>query len=177
NARQHDVLVDVGEIAGVKRVLIVHVRRQRARKSSLEHEWIYSMPLSPRKRGSSSLIIPILSAPRTGLLLAAMSGLAAHSTATHRRHNQLIAAAAAFGDFRTVMKVQIFRQAKPHLGQTLAVTADRNRAWRQPRIGLYEGLCGGAWSYAERLFEIGIFGWNLHRGACLADRFEISARR
>src|SRR5205809_6487704 len=125
----------------------------------LERGWTHNMPFFPNKTGTQRLIIPILSAPRTGFPLAAMSGRAARSTATHRRHNQLIAAATAFRDFRTVVKMQILRQAKPHLGQTFAVAADRKRAWRQPWIGLDESLCGGAWSYAEWLFEIGILRW------------------
>src|SRR5205085_6079160 len=92
----------------------------------------------------------------------AMSGRVVRSTAAHRRHNQLIAAATAFRDLRTVVKMEIFRQAKPHLGQTFAVAADRNRSWRQPRIGLDESLCGGAWSYAQWLFKIAIFRRNFH---------------
>src|SRR5260370_41205292 len=72
--------------------------------------------------------------------------------AARRWHDELVASAAALNDFRAIAKLQILRQAKPHFGQAFAGATDRDRASRQTRVVVDEGVFDIAWRNAEGLF-------------------------
>ena len=119
DAREHRVLDDVGEIAGVEGVAIVH-RAVRDLASS-----------SPRCERPS----PVERA--TAIALAQDERPASHAPAAHRRHHQLVAAAGAPVDLGAIAELQVLAtcrcalRCRRRLSQVTAMPVAA-----QPGIGL-----------------------------------------
>src|ERR1700755_2167358 len=98
----------------------------------------------------------------------------AGSAAAKWRHFHLVATAGAPVDFFTCPELQVLGHANAHLAETLAVTGHGNRSIAESGIGLDESVFEFGRCDLLAFRELEIFAWNLHRGASLANGFEIS---
>ena len=98
DAREQRVLDDIGKVAGMEGVSVIH----RARQGDGPEAFVKSRQLSAA--GSA------VAAPQDPDQRSA-------SAAADRRHHHLVAAAGAAVDLRAVAELQILRHADPHLAQ------------------------------------------------------------
>src|SRR5258705_9634604 len=92
---------------------------------------------------------------------------------THRRHDDLIAAADALIDLRTRTEAKVLAHADTHLAQSPAVAGHGDAVARKAGIGLHQCLLDLVGRDHQWLTGVDIGPWNLHGGAGLADGFEI----
>src|SRR5882757_1738172 len=95
------------------------------------------------------------------------------STAPHRRHGDLVAAAAAAVDFLAGSELQVLAEADADLAEPGAVAGHGDGGCREARIDLDEGVLDVGGRDRLGLVELQIFGRDLDAGARFADGLEI----
>ena len=129
NAHQHDVLDDVGKAAGVKGVTVIHGEEYA---TTLRRAQAFYVSRAGRSRRSAT-VDRVRLTPMPGRHVAS-DGLAQHpgmacSSAAHRRHQHLVAPAAAAVDFLAGAELQVLAHADPHLAEPRS----GRRSQRSPR--------------------------------------------
>src|ERR1700716_2803047 len=146
DARQRCMLDDVGKVARVKGMTVIHRALLPPRRGRGKAKAVYATAEAQTALSVLEYLAVFAEQwrrPRAGPAIAADALPAARSRAlgaAHPRHHHLIAPPGPAVDLGATVEFEVLGKADPHLVEPLAVATDRDGLMGETRIGRHEGV-------------------------------------